>query len=160
MVGLSSCLVHRNILKYEKNDNKKFNFIDSQFHIEVVKNHKFRIYPFLFVEKSGRKNNWLVTASFTTPQIEIKSITTGLIITNLKGKVLFESSGKRVDLLAFDGYNTKEFEIGTIKEELNSNNQDSLIAIYKVDFHDKLKQSKIDTCYLIFNHERRTGSFL
>lgn len=160
MAFLSSCLMHRDLLQYESSQSNQFNFKDDQFHIEIVKDYKFKIYPFLFIEKSGKKNSWLVTASYTTPHIETKSITTDLIITNQRDEILFESKEKRVDLIAFDGYNAKTFDLGTFKKEITTNLQDTLIAVYELNTQiDTATYSIVDTTYLILKRKKKSGSF-
>ena len=156
---MTSCLMHISLTKYSSTQSKLFNFKDNQYNIEIVKDNKSKIYPFLFVEKSGKKNIWSVTASFTTPQTEIKSISTDLTIKNQKGEIIFEGTEREVELIAFEGYNAKGFDFGNFERDLQLGKQDTLIATYRVNFVSKSFSSYIDTSYLFLNQEKRTGSF-
>ncbi len=159
-IVLTGCWIHRDLLKYESTQSKEFNFEDNQVHIEIVKDHKFKTYPFVFLEKSGKKNIWLVSASFRTPQVELTSISIDLTITEINGKVLFEEKGREVELIVFEGYNASKFDLGSFEKEWHSNRPDTLIASYKINFQvQSLDQFFIDTSYLFFTNEKKSGSF-
>jgi hypothetical protein len=157
--ALTSCWVHRDITSYQTIDSEKLNNSDYQIEFKITKDYKHRTFPFLFVEKSGKKNSWSITTSFTTPQTRIKSISADLTITNQKGEIIFEGKEKKVELIAFEGYNAKGFDFGSFERDLQRGKEDTLIATYKVNFVGQPLSSHIDTSYLVLSQEKRTGSF-
>ena len=157
---LSGCWVHRDLISFKSTNYNEFNFVDHQVHFEIVKDQKSQTFPFVFVEKSGKKDRWLVSASFITPEIELASITIDVTITNLQGEVLFEANDRKVELIEFDDYRAKAFDFGTFEKKEPTNLQDTLLAIYHVNtLKNSRTQSFAGTSYLVFTQEKKSGSF-
>ncbi|NEN25884.1 hypothetical protein G3O08_20545, partial [Cryomorpha ignava] len=57
-------------------------------------------------------------------------------------------------------YRAKVFDFGTFEKEIATNLQDTLIAAYEINIQNNIAtQSIVDTSYLVFGQENKSGSF-
>lgn len=159
-VLLTGCWVHQDIKSYHSTKKRQLNEADYQIEFKIVKDYKLRTLPFVIIEKSGKQNNWLVRASFQTSQKELQSISMSVTITDKHGEVLYEKMNKKVDLIDFGDYCAKVIDLGSFEKKIATNLQDTLIATYEINIQNNIaKQSIVDTSYLVFKREKRSGSF-
>lgn len=157
---LTGCWVHRDITSYQSTKKGQLNNAEYQIEFKIVKDYKHRTFPFVFIEKSGKRNSWLVSASFRTSQKELQSVSMNVTITNKNGEVLYEKKNRKVDLIDFGDYRAKVFDFGTFEKEIATNLQDTLIATYEINVQNNIAtQSIVDTSYLVFGQENKSGSF-
>ncbi|NEN25878.1 hypothetical protein G3O08_20515, partial [Cryomorpha ignava] len=140
---LTGCWVKRDLMIYQSVNKGQLNKADYQIEFKIVKDYKHRTFPFVFIEKSGKRNSWLVSASFRTSQKELQSISMNVTITNKNGEVLYEKKNRKVDLIDFEDYRAKVFDFGTFEKEIATNLQDTLIAAYEINIQNNIATQSI-----------------